>query len=86
MWGWGCNARGQLGPLAPSSSVVVQPQRLHVLQAGALLDSISTHAPAYSHARVLMSCVQSQGCTTPQYSRGRPGRWQTRALKGAWMS
>jgi hypothetical protein len=40
VWGWGCNARGQLGPLAPSGSVVLQPQRLHVLSAGARLDSI----------------------------------------------
>jgi hypothetical protein len=40
VWGWGCNARGQLGPLAPSGSVVLQPQRLHALPAGALLDSI----------------------------------------------
>jgi hypothetical protein len=40
VWGWGCNTRGQLGPLAPSGSVVLQPQRLHVLSAGARLDSI----------------------------------------------
>ncbi len=41
IWGWGCNSRGQLGPLAPSAAVVAQPQRLHVMQARARLDSIS---------------------------------------------
>jgi hypothetical protein len=41
IWGWGCNARGQLGPWAPSAVVVVQPQRLHVMQSSACLDSIS---------------------------------------------
>jgi hypothetical protein len=40
VWGWGCNARGQLGPLAPSASAVLQPQRLHALPASARLDSI----------------------------------------------
>jgi hypothetical protein len=41
IWGWGCNARGQLGPLAPSAAVVAQPQRLHGMPPGACLDSIS---------------------------------------------
>jgi hypothetical protein len=40
IWGWGCNARGQLGPLAPSGAAVLRPQRLQTLPVGARLDSI----------------------------------------------
>jgi hypothetical protein len=60
VWGWGCNSRGQLGPLAPSASVLVQPQCLHVMKDGQRLDSISARARVFARNVNSLRCCFSR--------------------------
>ncbi len=86
LWGWGCNSRGQLGPLAPSASVVEQPQCLLVVKAGQRLDSISAGARVFARNFNSLRCrlFQSQGCTTLPYSHGKSRRGRQVPSRGVW--